>query len=144
MAEVFHYQALTQPLLPPAAPTLPDLSWLPVDARPHRDRRAPESALLVVLQDIITELRVSQIPVELAFAYAFPLVRVSQLPVEILTQYATAIRQARVSQIALEIAYPFQCPEFRPPLPAACPVAIEPGPTVPHCADDAPPFFPVE
>lgn len=139
---IFQYQQKAEPLLPIAAPDSPPLAWLPTfpDMVPHRRSRLQPTLFQVPLPASLTEVRVSQIPLETVIAYAAPLTRVSQAPVEILVQYAVGIRQVRVSQLALEVIYPFGCYTFRPPLPASCPVSLAPDPNTQPCADDVPIF----
>jgi hypothetical protein len=60
--------------------------------------------------------------------------------VEVLTQYQIGIRRVRVSQVAVEVIYPFGCYVFVPPLPNSCPVQLEPDPNTAPCADDTPNF----
>lgn len=116
--------------------------WHPVypDQVPHRRSILAPSTFPVPLPASLTEVRDSQIPVEVLFAYTAPLTRVSQDAIEILTQYGPTIRRVRVSQVAVEVIYPFGCYAFRPPLPAACSVDLEPTANSAPCADDAPLF----
>lgn len=104
---------------PPATP-----AWRPVypDSVPHRRLLLTPSSVAPFVTAGAGPLRVSQLPVEAVFQYGSVLTRVSQLPVEAVWQYALTIRQTRVTQIAVEIVYPFGCHIFVPPLPAPCPV----------------------
>lgn len=139
---IFQYQGKVDPLLPLTVPDSPALAWLPSypDTVPHRRSRL-QPTLFVCPQPVgLTQVRVSQAPLEDIFAYAQSLVRVSQAPIEILTQYALGVRQVRVSQAVVEVIYPFSCHVFVPPLPAACPVTLGPGANSAPCADEAPEF----
>ena len=125
---IFQYQQLAEPIIQaadPPPPPLPPLTWLPVfpDRVPHRRSiLAPFAAASPFVFSSALPLRVSQLPAEVIFAYGSVLTRVSQMPVEAVWAYAVAIRQVRVSQIAVEIVYPFGCHIFVPPLPNPCPV----------------------
>lgn len=114
--------SLAEPIGPPVVPAL---SWAPCfpDFGPHR---FPIVWTLPFLAEPVgaystLPLRVSQLPTETAFQYASVLTRVSQLPVETIFQYTLALRRTRVSQLAVEIIYPFGCFVFVPPLPNPCP-----------------------
>lgn len=123
---LFQYQQLAVPLVveAPPPPAVPALSWQPryPDAVPYRRVRLAPSSVAPFVTAGAGPLRVSQLPVEAVFQYGSVLTRVSQLPVEAVWQYALTIRQTRVTQIAVEIVYPFGCHIFVPPLPAPCPV----------------------
>lgn len=102
-----------------------ELSWQPhyPDRVPHRRSiYAPFSSVAPFVASSTEPLRVSQLPAEVAFQYGSVLTRVSQLPIEITFAYTMNIRWTRVSQIAVEIVYPFGCYAYVPPLPATCPV----------------------
>jgi hypothetical protein len=141
---IFQYQGKVEPLLPlgGAPADSPPLAWLAVfpDLIPHRRSQLAPSVCSTPLPASLTEIRVSQIPLETLFAYTAPLTRVSQAPVELLIQYALALRQVRVGQAAVEIVYPYGCYIFVPPLPASCPVTLPPDPNTAPCADAAPTF----
>lgn len=85
-------------------------------------------------------VRVTQAALEAVHAYSSPLVRVGQAPVEVLLAYSELNRHVRVSQLALEVIFPFGCFTFRAPLPPACPVDRVPDPNTQPCADSAPEF----
>ena len=128
---IFQYQALAEPLIkatvdPPDPPAPPvELMWQPryPDTVPHRRTIYAPSVLAAPFIMSSTEpLRVSQLPAEVAFQYGSVLTRASQLPVEIAFAYTMNIRWTRVTQIVVEIVYPFGCYVYVPPLPASCPV----------------------
>lgn len=136
MAQIFQYQQLAFP--PQQSVTvLPDLSWAPryPDMVPHRRTVYAPAVFSGLLGISGGPVRVSQLPVETIFQYGSVLTRLSQLPVETVFAYAVTIRQVRVSQLAVEICYPFGCFVFVPPPPPACP-APDPGPSAgdPACA----------
>jgi hypothetical protein len=141
---LFQYQQKAEPLVPIAPPPVEPLTWLPhfPDTVPHRrhEQRPSLTFLPLVPTASFTEVRVTQAAVEMLGQYAAAYVRVSQEAVEVVTQYAIGIRQVRVTQVAVEIIYPFGCYVFVEPLPAACPVRFEPAPSSQPCADDAPIF----
>ena len=126
---IFQYQALAEPLVkaavdPPEPPPAP-LTWQPIypDTVPHRRTiYAPFSSAAPFVVGSTEPLRVSQLPAEVAFQYGSVLTRASQLPVEIAFAYTVNIRWTRVTQIVVEIVYPFGCYVYVPPLPASCPV----------------------
>jgi hypothetical protein len=121
---IFQYQSRAAPPAHETLPAPPIATWLPTypDRVPHRQTiYAPVQAFAPIIDASGQPVRVSQIPVEHATQYASVLTRTSQLPVEAAFQYAVAIRWTRVSQIAVEIAYPFGCFVFVPPLPQPCP-----------------------
>lgn len=121
---LFQYQALAAPPVQSSVSPSPVLSWLPVfpDRLHHtRPQTAPSVGVAPFIFSSTAPVRVSQLPLEHAFQYGAVLTRVSQAPVEVAFQYALAIRRVRVSQLAVEIAYPFGCYIYVPPLPSPCP-----------------------
>ena len=124
---IFQYQQLAQPFVAGSDPSaLSPLSWLPhfPDTVPHRRTLswAPYSSVAPFIISSAGPVRVSQLPVEVVFAYASVLTRVTQAPIEVAFAYAVGVRQVRVTQLAVEIIYPFGCFVFVPPLPEPCPV----------------------
>lgn len=123
---IFQYQQLAEPLVQASVgPPPAELTWLPhFPDRVHHRRRvlAPFTGAAPFILGSEAPLRVSQLPVEDVFQYGSVLTRVSQLPVEAVWQYTITLRRTRVSQIAVEIVYPFGCFVFVPPLPPPCPV----------------------
>lgn len=141
---LFLYQGLAKPVFVPAA--APDLSWLPVypdrptsAARPKASR-AP--SLFFVPIAVPTDVRVSQLVAEAATQYssAALLTRTSQVTAEVIHAYLVTLRKVRVSQMAVEIARPFGCQPFVPPLPPPCPVefAVDTAPADHNCPEDLP------
>ena len=122
---IFQYQQLAEPLVQASVgPPPAELTWLPhyPDRVPHRRPiYAPFASAAPFVIGSTEPLRVSQIPTELIFQYGSVLTRISQAPVETLFQYTITLRRTRVSQIAVEIIYPFGCFIFVPPLPNPCP-----------------------
>jgi len=122
---IFQYQQLAEPLVQASVgPPPAELTWLPhyPDRVPHRrTRRAPFVSAAPFVLGGTGPVRVSQLPVEDVFQYGSVLTRVSQIPVETVWQYTITLRRTRVSQIAVEIVYPFGCFIFVPPLPPPCP-----------------------
>ena len=101
------------------------LTWQPhyPDRVPHRRSiYAPSVNIAPFIVGGVLPLRVSQLPAEVVFQYGSVLTRASQLPVEIAFAYTQNIRWTRVTQIVVEIVYPFGCYIYVPPLPASCPV----------------------
>jgi hypothetical protein len=141
---LFQYQQFAEPLVPIAPPPVPPITWLPTypDTVPHRrlNLKPTLTFLPLVPAASFTEVRVTQAAAELIAQYGAVPVRVSQAAVELVIQYAQPIRQVRVTQIAVEILYPFGCYVFVAPLPASCPVTFAPAPNTQPCADDAPIF----
>jgi len=126
---IFQYQQLASPLVKaavnPPEPPPAELTWQPhyPDRVPHRRSiYAPFSSVAPFVTIGIGPLRVSQLPVEDVFQYGSVLTRISQLPVETVWQYTIMIRWTRITQLAVEIVYPFGCYVYVPPLPNPCPV----------------------
>ena len=126
---IFQYQQRAAPIdttgAGPTPPPAVELSWQPIypDRVPHRRSiTAPFSSVAPFIVGGVLPLRVSQLPAEVVFQYGSVLTRTSQLPVEIVFAYAQNIRWARVTQIAVEVVYPFGCYLYVPPLPEPCPV----------------------
>lgn len=141
---LFQYQQRAEPLIPIVPPPPPPLNWQPSypDTVPHRrSRLAPFLAFVAIPPaPSTTEVRLTQAVVETTIAVAAPLVRVTATTLEGLLQPSLALRQLRVTQIAVEILYPFGCYVFVPPLPPACAVEFSAGPNAQPCADETPVF----
>lgn len=141
---LFQYQQLATPFtqeVAPPPPPLPELTWLPhfPDSVPHRRSiLAPFYIAAPFETPGVLPVRVSQLPIEHVFQYGAVLARASQVPVETVFQYAIAIRQTRVSQLAVEICYPFGCYIYVPPLPNPCPVPADGPVGGPACTAPAP------
>jgi hypothetical protein len=119
------------------------LDWWPIypDWLPSVDRRRGAATTSQVLAYVsVTELRVSQLPVEVAWIYTEAYLRVSQIVVELAWIYTQAY--LRVSQVIVEIAYPFGCYSPIPPPDSGGVVACPAG--IPESAVTAPPACPVE
>lgn len=119
---LFQYQQKAQPInAPPAEPDRVPV-WLPH----FPDRLYPPRALHPAHYGYYASgiafagVRESQEPVELVFIYGDPYVRESQEPVEIIEQPDLTIREARASQVPVEIIYPFGCYTYQPPPPPGC------------------------
>lgn len=141
---LFQYQQKAEPLVEIPPPPLPPLTWLPSypDTVPHRRSRLAPTLFFVEIPTVFstTETRITQLVVEATIQPATPLVRVTQAAIETLLQPSLAQQPIRVTQVAIEIIYPFGCHVFVPPLPPACAVEFDAGPNTQLCAEETPEF----